>query len=95
MLSIIFYFVLYSATGDKPSKKMQPEADAPGANSEACGTLSETQRALVSEIMETWKSKGKSPIQMKKVGLILLVGNLIHDVCICHIRARPSTRVVK
>ena len=42
---------------------MQPEAEAPVAS----GNLSETQKALISEIMETWKSK--TPIVMKKVWL--------------------------
>ena len=61
----LLYFILFCpepATGDKPVKKMQPEAEAPVAS----GNLSETQKALISEIMETWKSK--TPIVMKKVG---------------------------
>ena len=51
---------------------MQPEAESPVA----IGNLSETQKALVSEIMQTWKSK--APIVMKKVrALAILFKNIV------------------
>ena len=73
----VVQFCPNAATGTKPTRKVLHEHVVEGAQSEAppedfrvtnavCN-LSETQRALVSEIIESWGEK-KSPIIMKKVG---------------------------